>query len=283
LPPEAPDPDRRGSPSPSPAKWMYPEEFKKREPKVARRSPSYQPFQRELRSSSSSSSSSSSDTGQIQVPRGKGGPRRQTRRSRERSSSSVSERPSPVYEPEEKSRPAKRKERGATSARQVSSSPSEDGRPRERLSDILGRLQWASVLSESVPREPAPAVQVEESEEEVEEVEDEPQEMEELQEVQEEPQDVEEVQEEVPKAPEEPLSEKRSESPPTWVPMTPPEEDRVGCWISTEIDNPGQGRPVRLRTPSPEVERKGQAAGQPSLPSQEQTAPAQPETVELVT
>jgi len=289
LPPEAIDEDRRGSPSISPAKWMYPEEFKKREPKVARRSPSYQPFQREPMSSSSSSSSSSSEdsSGQNLVPRGKGGPRRRERKSRE-SSSSRSERASPVYEPEEHPRPEKRKQR------QVSPSPAEqDGsapsRPKERLADILDRLQWTSALSGSIPRERAPMIEVEGSEE-LEVSEEEP-EAEELQAEQEE-EEVKEQHEE-DRGPEEekglqlqgemPAEERRSESPPTWLPMTPPEEERVGCWVSTDIEDPGQGRPVRLRTPSPVVEKKGRVP-----PSQAQTGEgrqeqaAQPETVELV-
>jgi len=85
LPPEAGEVERRGSASLSPAKWMYPEEFN-RPFKEARRSPSYNRFDREEISSTSSSSSSTV-------------PKRRKKRRRLRSSSHES-RPSPEYLPE---------------------------------------------------------------------------------------------------------------------------------------------------------------------------------------
>jgi len=86
LPPEAGEVERRGSASLSPAKWMYPEEFN-RPFKEARRSPSYNRYDREEISSTSSSSSSSTV------------PKRRRKKRRLRSSSHES-RPSPEYLPE---------------------------------------------------------------------------------------------------------------------------------------------------------------------------------------
>lgn len=125
LPPEA-NIERQGSPSLSPARWMYPEEFNRplqmlgnnfggisedcdsmvriklgrgsddsraalfRFLRKARRSPSYTRFEREEISSSSSSSSSSSTI-----------PRRKKRRKASSASSSRASRPSPTYQPDE--------------------------------------------------------------------------------------------------------------------------------------------------------------------------------------
>ncbi|CAE7541247.1 unnamed protein product [Symbiodinium natans] len=83
LPPEMAEVEKRGSPSLSPAKWMYPEEFN-RPLREARRSPSYTRYDREEISSTSSSSSSTA-------------PKRQRRKKRRLRSSSHESRPSPDY------------------------------------------------------------------------------------------------------------------------------------------------------------------------------------------
>merc|ERR1712217_798229 len=64
MPPEQPDPDRpfeEAYNSPSPARYLYPEEFKQRRAKERRRSPSYKA---DRRSSSSRSRSRSEESGQ---------------------------------------------------------------------------------------------------------------------------------------------------------------------------------------------------------------------------
>jgi hypothetical protein len=103
LPPEEPNPeDRGGSPSPSPARWVYPEEFTKRERKEFRRSPSYTRVTRSLSSprsasvrssssASSTSSSSSSSSSSTPTPRPK---RRKKQNSSRRMSQPRKEHPS---------------------------------------------------------------------------------------------------------------------------------------------------------------------------------------------
>lgn len=86
LPPEL-NPEKRGSPSLSPARWMYPEEFN-RPLQKARRSPSYERFEREEISTSSSSSSSSSSSTI---------PKKRKKRNVASSESRLS-RPSPTYD-----------------------------------------------------------------------------------------------------------------------------------------------------------------------------------------